>query len=385
MQENLQLVVKTLAGLEGVLAREIRHLGGREVKTTKRAVLCEGDLGFVYKANLWLRTALRVLVQIDRFQVRDENDLYRKLKRIAWEDLFEVNRTFVVDATVYSDRFRNSLFIAQKTKDALVDRFRDQLGKRPSVQLKDPEVRINIHIQQQWCTISLDSSGQSLHLRNYRTAVDKAPLNEVLAAGILALSNWDPQLPLIDPMCGSGTFLLEAALRAQNVPANVFRKEFSFMHWKNYEAELFQLIFDKSLEKEEAIKVPLLGFDADGKVLMKARRNARSALMEEHLKFKMRDFLDLEADLDLPSQGVLIMNPPYDLKLEADIPKLYRGIGDSLKKHFSGYTAWIFTASEEGIKNIGLKASQKIKLKNAKLDSWLLRYDLYEGSRKQRD
>ncbi len=383
MEGDLQIVIKTLAGLEPVLAREVRQLGGREVKTTKRAVICEGDIGFVYKANLWLRTAIRVLVQLDRFQIRDEEHLYRKVKGIAWEDLFEVNRTIAVDATVFSDQFRNSLFIAQKTKDAIVDRFRDKTGKRPSVQLRTPDIAINVHIQQRWLTISLDASGDSLHLRKYRQAVDAAPLNEVLAAGILALSNWDPQLPLIDPMCGSGTFLLEAALRASNVPANVFRKDFAFMQWKNFDEELYQLIFDKSLEKENQSLPPLLGFDKDAKVLLKSRRNARSALMEDHIKFKPADFLNWPEELEIPPRGIIVMNPPYDIKIEADIPVLYKGIGDTLKQHFSGYTAWIFTASEEGLKNLGLKPSQKIKLKNGKLDSWLVRYDLYEGSRKK--
>ncbi len=365
------------------MAREVRQLGGREVQISKRAVICEGDIGFVYKANLWLRTAIRILVQLERVQVRDEEHLYKKVKAIPWEDLFEVNRTIAVDATVFSDQYRNSLFIAQKTKDAIVDRFREKLGKRPSVQLKAPDIAINVHIQQRWLTLSLDASGDSLHIRNYRQAVDAAPLNEVLAAGILALTNWDPQLPLIDPMCGSGTFLLEAALRASNVPANVFRKKFAFMQWKNFDEELFKLIFDKALEKENQNLPPLLGFDLDAKVLLKSRRNARSALMEDHIKFKPSDFLNWPESIELPKNGVIIMNPPYDIKIEADIPKLYSGIGDTLKQHFAGYTAWIFTASEEGLKYVGLKPSQKIKLKNAKLDSWLVRYDLYEGTRKK--
>lgn len=380
--DNLDIVIKTAAGLEGVLAREVRALGGREVKTANRAVICRGDMGFVIKANLWLRTAIRILVQLDRFQIRDEENLYKKLKAMPWEQMFDVNKTLVVDATVFSDQYRNSLFIAQKSKDAIVDRFREKVRKRPSVQLQDPDIRINVHIQQRWVTVSLDSSGNSLHIRNYRKAVDKAPINEVLAAGILALSNWDPQLPLIDAMCGSGTFLIEAALRASNIPANIFRRDFAFKHWKAFDEDLYQLIFDKSLEKEKESLAPILGFDKDPKVLLKARRNTKSALMDEHIKFKAADFLKWPEGIELPPNGVLIMNPPYDMKFEADIPQLYKGIGDTLKQHFSGYTAWIFTASAEGLKHLGLKPSQKIKLKNAKLESWLVRYDLYEGSRK---
>lgn len=379
---NLQIVIKTLPGLERVLAREVRQLGGREVQEVRRGIVCKGDLGFVFKCNLWLRTALRVLVQLDRFQVRDEKNLYKKVYETPWEKYFDSDKTIAIDATVHSDRFRNSLFVAQKTKDGIVDRFRDQSGKRPSVDLKNPDIRINVHIQNHFCTLSLDSSGESLHKRGYRVEVDKAPLGEVLAAGILSLMDWQGKGPLLDPMCGSGTFLTEAALFASNVPVNVFRKQFSFQNWKDYDAALFDTIFESSMKKENRDLPPIYGFDIDPQIGAKARRNVKNALMEDVIKVQKRNFLNWPEDEKVAPGTTLIMNPPYDLKLEADIPELYKGIGDSLKQHFSGCTAWVFTASAEGLKHLGLKPTKKIPLKNAKLDSWLVRYDLYEGSKK---
>lgn len=377
------ILIKTLPGLERVLARETRQLGGREVKEVRRGVVCRGDMGFVYKSNLWLRSAVRVLIEIQRFKVRDENHLYKMVHNIPWEDYFGVEKTIAVDATVFSDRFRNSLFIAQKTKDAIVDRFREREEKRPSVDLQQPDIRINIHIQSHYCTVSLDSSGNSLHKRGYRVEVDRAPMSEVLAAGILALMDWQGQGPLIDPMCGSGTFLTEAALFASNVPVNVFRKYFAFQNWKNYDPELFDTIFQAALQKENQQVPKLWGYDIDPRILAKARRNIKNALMEDVIKVQKRNFLTWSEEHEVPAGATVIVNPPYDLKIEADIPELYKGIGDSLKRNFGGCTAWIFTGSAEGLKHIGLKPSKKIALKNAQLDAWLVRYDLYEGSKKR--
>lgn len=383
MQGDLTLFIKTLPGLEKILSREIKKLGGRNVVELKRGVEVTGDLGFVYKANLWLRTALRVLVQLKRFQVRDEDHLYKVINKIPWEDYFDITKTIAVDATVFSDRFKNSLYIAQLTKDAIVDRFRENTGRRPSVQLQEPDIRIDIHIQRHFCTVSLDSSGDSLHKRKYRNEVDAAPLSEVLAAGILSLMDFDGSENLIDPMCGSGTFLIEGALKAANIPPNVFRDYYAFKNWNNFDSNLYDLIFKKSLEKEEASEKGFFGFDIDPKVVAKARRNAKNALMDEVIKVQKADFTHWNKSEFIPSEGVLIMNPPYDIKMEANIPELYREIGNTLKRSFAGYTAWIFTGSEEGIKSIGLKASKKYLLKNGSLDAWLLRYDLYDGSKKE--
>lgn len=377
------MLAKTYSGLEDVLAKELKALGGRNVKKAKRAVTFEGDIGFLYKATLWCRTAVRILVPISRFKIRSEEDLYRKVRGIDWENYFDADKTIVVDTTIFSKRFTHSLFIAQKTKDAIADRFREKTNKRPSVSTEDADIRINVHISNHNVTVSLDGSGESLHKRAYRSSADIAPVSEVLAAGILQLAGWKGDQDFIDPMCGSGTFLIEAALIAYNIPPNIFRKEYAFKHWKNYDSQLFGLIFDKALEKERDFHHHIRGFDKESRVVMKARRNVRNALMKEQIKIDKADFMTLEKPEDLGEKGIILFNPPYGVKMEADIPELYKGIGDTLKNSFQGYTAWIFTSSQEGIKNVGLKPSKKIPLLNGKLESLLVRYDLYEGSKKE--
>ena len=379
---NLKIIAKTYFGLEDVLAKELRELGARNPKTIKRGVSFEGDLGFLYKANLWCRTALRFLVPIAQFKVRNEKELYKKIYALEWEGYFSKQKTIAIDAVVHSRQFKHSLFVAQKCKDAIVDRFRDQLGERPAVDTRQPDIRINIHISNENVSVSLDASGESLHKRGYRVDAGVAPISEVLAAGILKLAGWDGLKDFIDPMCGSGTFLIEAALMAQNIPPNVFRKEFAFRNWKNFDEELFRFLFDKALEKEKNFHFSIKGFDRNSGAVMKARKNVRSALMAEEITIQKADFLSFEKDENFKERGLLVFNPPYGEKMEADIPDLYKGIGDTLKTQFKGYTAWIITSSAEGIKNVGLKPSKKIPLYNGKLESWLVKYEMYEGSKK---
>lgn len=375
--DDLKILVKTLPGLETVLARELKELGGRQVKPLKRAVQVRGDIGFVYKCNIWLRTALRVLVQLDTSTVRNEGELYRVVKRLPWEQLFDLKRSIAIDATVYSPHFQHSLYVAQKSKDAIADRFRDKTGQRPNVDLRQPDIRINIHISGKQCTVSLDSSGDSLHKRNYRHERHQAPINEVLAAGILKLAGWDGHTNFLDPFCGSGTFLTEAALIAYQIPPGVFRKTFSFQNWGDFDAALFDKILQASLEKERDFEHRIIGMDRSNSSLLKSRANATTALLEDRIELHRADFTKYAGELDLPSSGLIVANPPYDIKLEAEVEQLYKEIGDSLKQQFTGYQAWIFTASPEGAKNIGLKAQQKIPLKNAQLDSQLLHFPLY--------
>lgn len=382
--ENLNIIAKTYHGLEDVLAKELRVLGAQNVQTIKRGVRFRGDLGFVYKANLWCRTALRIIVPLAEFKIRNEQELYKKIHAIAWEDYFEVNQSIAIDAVVNARQYRNSLFIAQKSKDAIVDRFRDKFDERPSVDTSDPDVRINIHIHNENVTVSLDSSGQSLHKRGYRVDANIAPLSEVLAAGILSLAEWDGMKNFIDPMCGSGTLLIEAALMAHNIAPNIFRKEFGFQKWKNYDEDLFKLLFEKAMTKEKNFHFNIEGYDKDTLSVMKSRKNLRSALMEDEISVQKMDFLNFKKHDDFKDKGLLVFNPPYGEKMEANIPELYKGIGDTLKQEFGGYSAWIFTSSSEGIKNIGLKPSKRIQLFNGKLESWLVRYDLYEGSKKSK-
>ena len=376
------MMAKTMQGLETELAKELQQVGAMDIKTIKRGATFTGDLGFMYKANLWLRTALRVLMPIKEFKARDEEEVYRKVKQIPWEDYFDKNKTIVVDATVFSRQFSHTLFMAQKVKDAVVDRFRDKMGSRPSVDTKNPDIRIDVYIHNENVTISLDSSGNSLHKRGYRTAADVAPINEVLAAGILRMAGWKGLGNLIDPMCGSGTFLIEGALMAQNIPPGVFRKGFAFQNWKNFDEDLYNLIFEKSLEKEKDFHYSIMGFDKDPRVLMKARANVKSALMDEVIKLEKADFLNFKSSRPVQRPGFVVFNPPYGVKIEADIPELYQGIGNTLKRDFAGFSAWMITSSQEGLKNVGLRPSFKVELNNGGIQSWLVRYDLYEGSRK---
>ena len=379
------MLAKTPQGLEDVLAKELRQLGAYDIVKVKRGVKFAGDLGFLYKANLWLRTALRIIVPIHEFKARNEKEIYKKVKAIPWEDHFSVKKNIMVNTTINAKQYRNSLFMAQNVKDAVVDRFREMYNQRPSVDTKNPNIRIDIHIYNENVTVSLDASGASLHKRGYRHETDRAPISEVLAAGILKLTGWDGLSNFYDPMCGSGTFLVEAALMAHNIPPNVYRKDFSFMHWKNFDKELYQLLFDKGLEKEKNFHYSICGYDKESRVLMKARKNLKTALMDEQVKTEKGDFLNFNPSNKPQKPGVLVFNPPYGEKLEADIPALYEGIGNTLKREFAGFTAWIFTASSEGLKHVGLKPSVKIPLKNGNLDCLLVKYELYEGSRKSKD
>ena len=376
------MLAKCLAGTEEVLAKELRELGAMDIVRLNRGVRFKGDLGFLYKANLWLRTALRILVPVSDFKARNEEEIYRKVKQLPWEEYFGVEKTILVKANVFAPHIRNSLFLSQRVKDAIADRFREKTGRRPSVSKENPEIVIDIHVAREKVVLSLDSSGSSLHKRGYREETGRAPLSEVLAACILKLAGWDGLKHLVDPMCGSGTFLIEAALMAHNIPPGVFRKDYAFKNWKDFDKDLYQLIFDKALEKEKNFHFSISGFDRDSRAILKSRHNLKKALMIEQVNTEKMDFLSIPEDRDFPTPGLLIINPPYGEKLEADIPELYKGIGDSLKHHFPGYQAWLFTASAEGLKHLGLKASKKIPLKNGKLDCWLVQYELYEGSRK---
>lgn len=381
MAQTHKITIKTLHGLEDVLAKEVRNLGGGDAKALTRAVVVSGDMGFVYKCNLWLRTALRVLVEVGTFKVTNANELYDGIRKIGWEDLFDADKTISIDATVFSDHFNNSLFVAQKAKDAIADRFRDRRSKRPTVDTHNPQVRIQVHIVKGLAWVSLDSSGESLHKRQYRRAVDRAPLSEVLASGILLLSGWDAKSHLFDPMCGSGTFLTEAALMAHNIPPNIFRKTYAFQHWRNYDEELFHFIFDKALDKEEQYTGRLLGWDTNGTALRKAQANAKSALMQDVIELEPHDFLTDEPP-EMEGPCTIIMNPPYGEKIAVDVDALYGEIGRRLKFHYQGRSAWIFSGSEEGIHKLGLRYGKRHDLFNGKLPCKLLRYDLYPGSRK---
>ncbi|MGB8705153.1 MAG: THUMP domain-containing protein [Gillisia sp.] len=380
MGNNFEMVAKTMYGFEPVLARELRALGAMDIKEGVRNVQFTGDKGFMYKANLCLRTAIKILKPFKSFRISSEDDLYREMKNIAWEELMEVNDTLAIDATVHSEKFTHSKFIAQKSKDAIVDRFREKFGSRPDVDLDFPTLRINVHIEKDYCNVSLDSSGQSLHKRGYKTATNIAPINEVLAAGLLLLSGWDGQCDFLDPMCGSGTILIEAAMIACNIPPNLNRKEFAFERWKDWDVDLFEKIEESVLKKVRDFHFTIQGFDTAPSAVQKAIDNIENASLSEFISVKRQDFFESEKERERHLH--MVFNPPYGERLDIDMPVFYKKIGDTLKQGYPGTEAWFITSNLEAIKNVGLRPSRKIKLYNGALESKFLKYEIYEGTKK---
>jgi putative N6-adenine-specific DNA methylase len=334
----------------------------------------------MYKANLCCRTAIKILKPITVFNIFTEKDLYKKVYEIPWENYMDKEGSLAVDATVFSDKFTHSQYISLKTKDAIVDRFRDKEGIRPDVDLDHPTLRINIHIDRNICTVSLDSSGQSLHKRGYKVATTLAPINEVLAAGLIMLSGWTGQCDLMDPMCGGGTILTEAAMIACNIPANLNRKEFGFENWPDFDVDLYELIEASALKKVRDFHFKIYGSDKDARVLERAEENIKSANLEEFISIKEQDFF--ESKKETGRQLFMVFNPPYDERLSANIEELYSSIGNTLKRGYSNTQAWMITSSMEALKHVGLRPSRKIKLYNGKLESRFVKYEMYEGSRK---
>jgi len=380
MGNNFKMVAKTLFGFEELLAKELRNLGASNVMEGTRNVAFEGDTGFMYKANLCLRTAIKIIKPIHSFPVRDEKDLYRKIYRMDWSDYLTVDETFAIDATVNSENFTHSLYVSQKTKDAIVDKFRETHGKRPDVDVKHPDMRINIHIHDSTCNVSLDSSGSSLHHRGYRTATNIAPINEVLAAGLLLLSGWDGQCNFLDPMCGSGTFLTEAAMIACNIPANINRKGFAFEKWHDFDSELYEKIVDSSLRRTREFHHKITGFDKAPSAVRKALDNIENANLSEYITVTREDFFKTQKETEGPLH--ICFNPPYGERLDIDMENFYAQIGDTLKQNYPGTNAWLITSNLEALKFVGLRPSRKIKVFNSHLESRLVKYVMYEGSKK---
>lgn len=380
MGNNFKMLAKTLFGFEPLLAKELRNLGAMDIKEGVRSVTFYGDTGFMYKANLSLRTAIKILKPFKTFKVTSEEELYKEIYAIAWEDFMEIDDTLAIDATIHSERFTHSKYIAQKTKDAIVDRFRDKFGKRPDVDLDFPTLRVNIHIEKEFCTVSLDSSGQSLHKRGYKTATNIAPINEVLAAGMLLHSGWEGQCDFLDPMCGSGTILIEAAMIACNIPPNLNRKEFAFERWKDWDENLFAQIESSVLKKVKDFHFTIKGYDKALSAVQKAQDNVANANLSEFITVEEQDFFKTEKEKERHLH--MVFNPPYGERLTIDMPVFYKGIGDSLKQNYPDTDAWFITSNLEAIKHVGLRPSRKIKLFNGALESKLLKYEIYPGSKK---
>ncbi|HMI05996.1 MAG TPA: THUMP domain-containing protein [Flavobacterium sp.] len=380
MENNFTMIAKTFFGFEEILARELQMLGAQEVTAGVRMVSFKGDKGFMYKANLSLRTALKILKPIYFFRVTNEESLYKGISGINWSKYLNANQTFVIDSTVHSERFNHTEFVSQKCKDAIVDQFRERTGSRPSVEKTHPDLRINIHIDKDQCSVALDTSGASLHHRGYRTATNIAPINEVLAAGMLLLSGWDGKSDFLDPMCGSGTILAEAAMIACNIPANINRKEFAFEKWNDWDNDLFDMIVESGLKKVREFHYTIKGYDKAPSAVEKAKGNIKNANLDEYIKIEERNFFDSEKE----TQGTLhmVFNPPYGERLDIQMERFYREMGDTLKQSYPGTNAWFITANLEALKFVGLKPSRKIKLFNGSLEARLVKYEMYEGSKR---
>src|SRR5690606_38945318 len=380
MKENFKMIAKTFFGFEEVLAQELKNLGATHVETGVRMVSFYGDKGFMYKANLALRTALKILKPIKEFRAFNEQSLYKGIQSIDWSEFISTNQTFVIDTTVNSEVFNHSQFVALKAKDAIVDQFRDKFGKRPSIDKDFPDLRINIHIQKEICSVSLDTSGNSLHHRGYRTATNIAPINEVLAAGMLLLSGWDGQCDFLDPMCGSGTLPIEAAMIACNIPANINRREFAFEKWIDFDLDLFEKVTESSLNKVREFHHKILAFDKAPSAVRKASDNVRNANLGAYVQVSQQDFFKTEKQGE--DKLHMVFNPPYGERLAVDMQDFYGNIGNTLKQEYPGTEAWLITSDMEALKYVGLRPSRKIKLFNGRLESRLVKYEMYAGSKK---
>ena len=377
MKEKFEMVAKTLQGLEGVLASELKELGAEKVEIGKRMVAFEGDTAMLYRANFCCRTALRILKPFYKFHAGNADELYQAVRKFDWDKVMKVNHTFSIDSTVYSDDFRHSKFVTYRVKDAIVDFFSEKYGKRPSIRLTNADFIFDVHISDTEITLSLDSSGDSLHKRGYRVAQTDAPINEVLAAGIILMSGWHGESDFVDPMCGSGTFLIEAAMIARNIYPGVYRNSYAFERWTDFNSELFDSIYnDDSAEREFTHKI--YGSDISPKAIAIARANVKNAALTKDIVLEVKP---IEEITQAPEGGILITNPPYGERLEVEnLEELYHTIGSQLKKVFQGYHAWIIGYHDELFACIGLKPSVKYGLLNGQLECELREYVVFNGT-----
>jgi putative N6-adenine-specific DNA methylase len=381
MNEDFKMVATTMFGLEKVLAKELTNLGAKDVQEAVRSVSFKGDVGFMYKANIALRTAIRILKPIKVTKIYDEEDLYDSVKKIKWEKYLDVDGTFSIGAVSNSKNLTtHSHYIALKSKDAIADYFRDKFGKRPNVDLDYPDLKVHIHIQKDLLTISLDSSGDSLHKRGYRTATNIAPINEVLAAGMVLLSGYTGEENFIDPMCGSGTILIEAAMIANNIPANINRKHFGFENLKDYDDDLYYTIQESLLKKIRSSHFKIMGFDKAPSAVQKAKDNVENANLDDFIGVHHVNFFN--STKEVFGNTTILFNPPYGERLNIDTQEFYKKIGDTLKHNYPDSTAWFITSDIQALKHVGLRTSRRIDLKNGDLNCKYVKYELYEGSRK---
>ncbi len=381
-EENnyFELVAKTFKGLENVLSNELIELGAKDVTILNRAVSFKGDKAMMYKANLWLRTALTIIKPIHVFKSKNEVELYKGISQIDWSEYMDVSDTLSISTVVSSEYFNHSQFVALKSKDAIVDQFRNKFGKRPSIDTENPTILLNIHLIDDDCVVSLDSSGESLHRRGYRLNSTIAPLNEVLAAGMILISGWNGQSNFIDPMCGSGTLPIEAALIAYNIPPGIFRKGFGFEKWKDFDKDLFESIYNDDSSSKDFVN-QIIGSDLSAGAIRIATENAKNAFLTNKITLKVMPFEDL---LPLETKSLIIMNPPYGERMKKiNLNEFYQTIGNCLKKNFPGHESWILCGNKEAIESIGLHPSKKQTLFNGAIECKYQRFTMYEGSIKQ--
>jgi len=375
------MIAKTFKGLEEVLAGELVALGANDVKIERRAVSFTGDKQLLYRTNLCLRTASRVLVPIFSFKAKDADEVYAQVKNIDWSQFMTVQTSFQIDATVYSETFRHSRYVTYRVKDAIADWWNEREGKRPSVKLSNPDLYINVHIANEQVTISLDSSGESLHKRGYRVANTQAPINEALAAGMLLMAGWKGDTDFYDPMCGSGTLLIEAALIAQNIAPGIFRNGFAFEKWLDFDKELFEFVYNDD-SQERPFTHHIYGSDAAFYAVQAALQNIKAAGQQKFIDVKQIRLQEIKRDKQEPA--LLIVNPPYGERLaqDKDVLRLYADLGTAFKHQFAGSTAWVISSNEDALKCIGLKPSTRIHLMNGELDCLFNKYELFAGDRK---
>lgn len=373
---QFEIIAKTFVGLEPILAKELRELGAEDVKEGRRMVSFTGDKRMMYRANFKLRTAIRILKPITHFKARSADDVYEGAKKIDWSQYLDNSKTFTVDAVVFSEEFRHSKFVSYKIKDAIVDQFRERTGERPNISVANPDIRLNIHIAEDRCTLSLDSSGESLHRRGYRQEQVEAPLNEVLAAGMILMTGWHGETDFIDPMCGSGTLPIEAALIAHNMAPGLFRKEYAFEKWADFDSEMFDEIYNDDSDECE-FEHHIYGYDIDMKAVSKALRNVKAAGLSKDITIEQADFKDF---VQPKEKSIIITNPPYGERISTpNLLDTYQMIGERLKHQFVGNDAWVLSYREECFDQIGLKPSLKVPLFNGALECEFRRYQLFDG------
>ena len=376
MTQEFEMIAKTFMGLEPVLANELTQLGAKNVQVGRRMVSFTGDKEMMYRANFQLHTAIRILKPIKHFKALSADDVYEGVKDIDWTEYLSLDKTFAVDSVVFSEEFRHSKFVAYKVKDAIVDQFREKTGNRPNISVSNPDMRLHIHIAEDQCTLCLDSSGESLHRRGYRQESVEAPLNEVLAAGMILMTGWRGETDFIDPMCGSGTLLIEAALIARNMAPGLFRKEFAFEKWPDFDADLFDKIYnDDSNEREFTHHI--YGYDVDIKAVNTARLNVKAAGLTSDITVEEQDFKNFTQPKE---KSIMVTNPPYGERIStSDLLGTYKMIGERLKHQFTGNEAWVLSYREECFSQIGLKPSIKIPLFNGSLECEFRKYQMFDG------